>query len=92
MPRAAALSNAEITSVMLSAAAPSADAFLNSVFSLVLTAALRLRRFSEARVHFIAALIFGTGFGLRALGRDSLHAGERGRPALNVEPALMIAM
>src|SRR5690348_10761181 len=60
MPRAAALSSAAEAALRSAAPAFCADAFFASVFNLLVTERLRLRRFSDARVHLMAALIFGT--------------------------------
>jgi hypothetical protein len=60
MPRAAALSSADDAVNTEASSAFSVPAFLTSVFNLVFADRLRLRRFSEARVHLIAALMLGT--------------------------------
>jgi hypothetical protein len=64
MPRAAALSSADDAVFTVAVSASSAPAFLTSVFNFDFAERLRLRRFSEARVHLIAALILGTKYSL----------------------------
>ena len=58
MPRAAALSWADAAAVTFSLVGAS-TAFLYEDFSDVLTPRLRLRRFSDARAHFLAELMLG---------------------------------
>ncbi len=65
IPRAAALSNAEAACFITSGFAAGAAAFLKMVFNLVLTSRFRLRRFSDARVHFRADLILGNNISLQ---------------------------
>jgi len=90
MPRTAALSSAEDAVLTVSTSAVSAPAFLTKVFNFVFADKLRLRRFSEARVHLIAALILGTKCSLIALAKiheiiPYLHASKQGGTCLSGE-------
>ena len=71
IPRAAALSKADDAALWSETEAPSAVAFLARVLSLLVIDKLRFRRFSEARVHLMAALILGT----RSLSSEAVDAG-----------------
>src|SRR5579872_1066294 len=70
MPRAAALSSADAAANALVEVESWAEAFLTSVFNLDLTARFRMRLFSDARVHFMAALILGTNRSSRLIGKN----------------------
>src|SRR5580700_10651281 len=85
MPRTAALSSADEAALTSAAVAPCAVAFFASVFSLLVISRLRFRRFSDARVHLIAALMLGTRFLSipgRCLGQNpNYHTTEQPRRA-----------
>src|SRR5476651_1107835 len=90
MPRAAALSSADEAVFTVWTSAVSAPAFLTRVFNFVFADKLRLRRFSEARVHLIAALILGTKCSLIALAKiheiiPYLHTSKQGGAGLSGE-------
>lgn len=70
MPRAAALSSADEAAKAEVAVESCADAFLTRVFNFDLTARLRIRRFSDARVHLMAALILGTNRSSSLIGKN----------------------